>query len=119
MKWISGCDGGTGGFWRRLRQCCSAGFFGMERAWTELHSGSDIQIPGVYRLIIKYVTPLFLIAILVTWFVQEWVDVFFDEKCAGVQPTFCSHYPTWAAGTVCFPVCDGMGGLAPSAGGVR
>lgn len=50
--------------------------FGMERAWTELHSGSDIQIPGIYRLIIKYVTPLFLMAILATWFVQEWVDVF-------------------------------------------
>ncbi|HAU38441.1 MAG TPA: sodium:calcium symporter [Phycisphaerales bacterium] len=45
--------------------------FGMQRAWTELHSGSDITIPGVYRFIIKYVTPLFLLAILGTWAYQE------------------------------------------------
>jgi len=45
--------------------------FGMQRAWTELHSGSDITIPGVYRFVIKYVTPLFLLAILGTWAYQE------------------------------------------------
>jgi SNF family Na+-dependent transporter len=49
--------------------------FGMERAWTEMHTGSDIRIPGVYRFIIKYVTPLFLIAILIIWLVQDWTDV--------------------------------------------
>ncbi len=46
--------------------------FGMDRAWTELHEGSDIRIPGVYRWIIKYVTPLMLITILGTWAWQEW-----------------------------------------------
>jgi SNF family Na+-dependent transporter len=45
--------------------------FGMEKAWTELHVGSDITIPRVYRLIIKYVTPAVLITILATWFWQE------------------------------------------------
>ena len=47
--------------------------FGMEKAWTELHVGSDIMIPRVYRFIIKYVTPVFLLFILGFWFVQEWV----------------------------------------------
>jgi hypothetical protein len=46
--------------------------FGMDRAWTEMHEGSDIRIPGVYRWIIKYVTPLMLITILVMWAWQEW-----------------------------------------------
>ena len=45
--------------------------FGMDRAWSELHSGSDIRIPRFYRFIIKYVTPLFLLLILGSWFVQE------------------------------------------------
>ncbi len=49
--------------------------FGMENAWTELHTGSDIRIPGIYRFIIKFITPLFLIAILVIWFFQDWTDV--------------------------------------------
>lgn len=49
--------------------------FGMEKAWTELHVGSDITIPKIYRFIIKYVTPVFLLLILGFWFVQELVPV--------------------------------------------
>jgi SNF family Na+-dependent transporter len=49
--------------------------FGMDRAWTELHAGSDITIPRFYRYIIKYVTPLFLLFILGFWFVQDWIPV--------------------------------------------
>jgi len=45
--------------------------FAMDRAWTELHAGSDIAIPRVYRFVIRYVTPLFLLAILVFWLVQD------------------------------------------------
>jgi len=48
--------------------------FGMDKAWTELHVGSDITIPGLYRFIIKYVTPAVLIAILATWFWQEGIS---------------------------------------------
>jgi len=47
--------------------------FGMEKAWTEMHVGSDITIPRAYRFIIKYVTPAFLLLILGFWFVQQWV----------------------------------------------
>ncbi|MCE5325994.1 MAG: sodium:calcium symporter [Planctomycetaceae bacterium] len=48
--------------------------FGMQRAWTELHSGSDIRIPGFYRFVIKYITPLLLLAILGTWAYQKLGD---------------------------------------------
>jgi len=47
--------------------------FGMEKAWTEMHVGSDITIPKIYRFIIKYITPAFLLLILGFWFVQQWV----------------------------------------------
>jgi SNF family Na+-dependent transporter len=56
--------------------------FGMENAWTELHVGSDITIPRIYRFIIKYVTPAFLLLILGFWLVQEGVPVFLMEKVA-------------------------------------
>jgi len=49
--------------------------FGMEKAWTEMHIGSDITIPRIYRFIIKYVTPAFLLFILGFWFWQEWTPV--------------------------------------------
>jgi SNF family Na+-dependent transporter len=41
--------------------------FGMEKAWTEMHHGADINIPKIYKFIIKYITPLILLIILVTW----------------------------------------------------
>jgi SNF family Na+-dependent transporter len=49
--------------------------FGMEKAWTELHVGSDITIPRIYRWIIKYATPVVLLIILGAWCIQEGVPV--------------------------------------------
>ncbi len=49
--------------------------FGMDNAWSELHIGSRIKIPRVYRFIIKYVTPLFLLTILAVWLVQDWLPI--------------------------------------------
>lgn len=46
--------------------------FGMEKAWEEIHHGADMNIPKIYKFIIKYVTPLFLIFILSFWAYQEW-----------------------------------------------
>ena len=45
--------------------------YGMDAAWTELHVGADITIPKFYRFIIKYITPLVLLTILISWIVQE------------------------------------------------
>jgi SNF family Na+-dependent transporter len=36
---------------------------GIERGWKEAHSGAEMRIPGVYKFIMKYVSPLFLLAI--------------------------------------------------------
>jgi len=49
--------------------------FGINRAWEEVHHGADMRIPGVYKYIIKYVTPLFLLAVLGAWFFQEWLPI--------------------------------------------
>jgi len=49
--------------------------FGMEKAWTEMHVGSDITIPRIYRFIIKFVTPAFLLFILGFWFWQDWTVI--------------------------------------------
>ncbi len=49
--------------------------FGIDKAWDELHVGSDITIPRVYRYVVKYVTPLVLLGILGWWFYQDWLPV--------------------------------------------
>jgi SNF family Na+-dependent transporter len=57
--------------------------FGMDRAWEEIHRGADMRVPGIYRFIIKYITPLFLFFILGMWFWQEWIPIM---SMKGVSP---------------------------------
>lgn len=37
--------------------------FGMKKGWAEITSGADIQVPIIYKFIIKWVTPIMLIII--------------------------------------------------------
>jgi SNF family Na+-dependent transporter len=51
--------------------------FGMEKAWEEIHHGADMRLPGIYKFIIKYITPLFLIVILIAWSYQQGLPILF------------------------------------------
>ncbi len=44
---------------------------GIDRAWAEIHRGADIQLPKIFRFVIKYVTPTFLVVILASWTYQQ------------------------------------------------
>lgn len=57
--------------------------FGIEKAWEEIHTGADITIPRIYKFIIKYITPLFLLFILGFWFVQQWLPTI---RMVGISP---------------------------------
>lgn len=39
--------------------------FGMKKGWDEITRGSDIRVPGIFRFVIKYVTPVFLLAVFI------------------------------------------------------
>ena len=41
--------------------------FGMDRAWEEINKGAEMKVPRVFYYVIKYVTPTFLIAILLAY----------------------------------------------------
>ncbi len=45
--------------------------FGPENAWRSLHQGADIRIPRVFRFVMTYVTPLYLMVVLVAWGWQD------------------------------------------------
>jgi SNF family Na+-dependent transporter len=45
--------------------------FGIERGWKELHNGAAIQIPAVYKIVMKYVAPAYLIIVFVGFTVQN------------------------------------------------
>lgn len=62
--------------------------FGMDKAWEEIHRGADIRVPRVYKFIIKYVTPLFLLAILGCWFYQEGLPTIFLKGVAAADKPY-------------------------------
>lgn len=46
-----------------LESILFAWFFGLRRGWEEITAGSDIKVAKVFKYIIKYVTPVILIAV--------------------------------------------------------
>ncbi len=62
--------------------------FGMDKAWDEIHRGADMRVPGIYKFIIKYITPLFLFLILGMWFFQEWIPIIFMKSVAVADKPF-------------------------------
>jgi SNF family Na+-dependent transporter len=57
--------------------------FGIDRAWDELHTGSRLRVPRIFKFVIRYVSPTLLIAMLTWWFISEWWSVITME---GVPP---------------------------------
>jgi hypothetical protein len=49
--------------------------FGIDKAWEEMHKGSQMRVPRIFRFIIKYITPACLLTLLGWWLVTEWWDV--------------------------------------------
>ena len=41
--------------------------FGIERGFEEAHRGANMTIPGVFRFVLKFVTPVYLVVIFVLW----------------------------------------------------
>jgi SNF family Na+-dependent transporter len=41
--------------------------FGMERGWREIHHGSEITLHPIFKIIIRYVTPAYLLFVLSFW----------------------------------------------------
>ena len=44
--------------------------FGIEKGWKEITRGSSIKIPVIFKFVLKYITPVYLIVLLITWIFQ-------------------------------------------------
>ena len=64
--------------------------FGIDRGWKELMSGSDLNVPTIYKFIIKYITPLLLLLVflgaLFTPLGNEWTVAFQSFFSGGGWP---------------------------------
>lgn len=53
---------------------CFAWIFGMDRGWASAHEGARMRIPSVFRFIMKYVAPAYLVVVFVGFCVQNLPD---------------------------------------------
>lgn len=49
--------------------------FGMDKGWKEITTGADIKVPVVFKFVIKYVTPLFLLIVFVGSLPSIWKEI--------------------------------------------
>jgi hypothetical protein len=54
--------------------------FGMTKGWKEITDGADIQVPNIFKFIIKWVTPLILIAVFIGSFESIWDTITFNKE---------------------------------------
>ena len=47
--------------------------FGIDRGWKEIHQGAAIQLPTIFKFIMKYVAPLYLIIVFIGFTFQNLV----------------------------------------------
>jgi NSS family neurotransmitter:Na+ symporter len=50
-------------------------FYRIDQGWQELHRGADLRVPIIYKVILKYITPLYILIILWRWLRETGVDV--------------------------------------------
>ena len=60
--------------------------FRPERAWQSMHEGADVRIPRIFRFVMTYVTPAYLLVILGWWAVSDALPILTLQRAAGGGP---------------------------------
>jgi hypothetical protein len=64
--------------------------FGMDRGWDEITRGADLKVPHVFRFVIRYVTPAFILVVFVGALIQpsggQWGAAFWNLFGEGSWP---------------------------------
>ncbi len=62
-------------------------YFGVDRGWEEAHHGAEIRIPALFKPILRYLTPTFLIAIFAMFVAGDVFGWNFSFTAPRFQPT--------------------------------
>jgi len=57
--------------------------FKPSKAWESIHQGADIRIPLIFKFVMTYVTPVYLLFILGWWGWVDAIPILLNEKSAG------------------------------------
>jgi len=50
--------------------------FGIKKGWEEMHKGADLRIPAVFKFVMKYIAPVYMLVIFGVWTYQDAVGKF-------------------------------------------
>jgi NSS family neurotransmitter:Na+ symporter len=50
--------------------------FGLKKGWAEMHKGADLKVPRIFKFILTYVTPIYLLVLLGYWFYTDAIKEF-------------------------------------------
>jgi SNF family Na+-dependent transporter len=50
--------------------------FGLKKGWQEMHKGADLKVPRIFKFVLTYVTPIYLLILLAVWTYQDAVKEF-------------------------------------------
>jgi NSS family neurotransmitter:Na+ symporter len=50
--------------------------FGVKKGWEDMHLGADLKVPKIFKFILKYVTPVYMLVVLGAWTYQEAISKF-------------------------------------------
>ncbi len=76
---------------------CFSWVFGVDKGLKEAHEGASMRIPGIFRFVMKYVSPAYLLVIFVLFCVNKlppYLDSILGDKANGVEPNPAALY-TW------------------------
>ncbi len=54
--------------------------FGVKKGWQEMHKGADFKVPRFFKFVFKFITPAYILVILVVWTIQDAVGTFLMRK---------------------------------------
>ncbi len=76
---------------------CFGWVFGVDKGLEEAHEGAQLRIPGIFRFVIKYVSPTYLIVVFVGFCVQGipgYLRTLFGDPVQGTPPNHVAQL-TW------------------------
>jgi neurotransmitter:Na+ symporter, NSS family len=73
--------------------------FGPKNAWDEINQGAQMKIPSIFRFVITWVTPIFLLVLMAWWLVQDAIPTLLMRGKAEVE-----HPVRWASRAVMFAI---------------
>jgi NSS family neurotransmitter:Na+ symporter len=51
--------------------------YGVRKGWTHMHQGADLRVPRLFQWIMTYITPVYILIMLVAWIWQGAIGQFF------------------------------------------